>query len=109
MKINIKATNLELTSAIKNYIEKKIGSLEKFLKKIEAQSEIEAYVEISKITRHHHKGEVFYAELNLNLPHKLLRLEEKSTNLYSAIDILKDKARAQISKIKSKTNLRKLK
>jgi len=40
MKLNIKATNLDLTPAIREYIEIKIGSLSHFLKRFETENEI---------------------------------------------------------------------
>jgi len=60
------------------------------------------FVEISKTTRHHHKGDVFYAELNLSLPHKMIRIEEYNSDIYAAIDVLKDRTKAEISKLKTK-------
>ncbi len=38
MKVNIKATNLDLTPAIRQYIEIKIGSLEHFLKRFDGST-----------------------------------------------------------------------
>jgi putative sigma-54 modulation protein len=101
MKIIIKSTNLELTEAIKNYINKKTSSLNRFLKKYEENSELNLNIEIAKTTRHHQKGDVFYAEINLKLPNKLLRAEEYSSNLYAAIDLVKDKIKEEILKFKS--------
>ncbi|MGC8776208.1 MAG: ribosome hibernation-promoting factor, HPF/YfiA family [Minisyncoccia bacterium] len=101
MKIIIKATNLELTSAIQNYIEKKFQSLNKFLKKYEEKSEINLNIEIAKTTRHHHKGEIFYTEVNLNLPNHFLRVEEYASDLYAAIDLAKDKMKTEILRLKS--------
>ena len=57
MKITIKTTNLKLNQALKNFIEEKVNSLEKFSKKT-----IEAWVEIGKTTLHHQKGPFFRAE-----------------------------------------------
>ena len=53
MKIVIKATNIKLTSALRQYIEEKINSLEKFLEIVKV------WVEVGKETRHHRKGPFF--------------------------------------------------
>lgn len=100
MKINIKATNLKLTPAIREYIEIKIGSLERFLKRFESQGELEVFVEIARTTRHHKSGNVFYAEVNLPLPKKILRAEHSDWDIRVAIDKVKDKLQREIKKYK---------
>ena len=100
MKMLLKATSLELTPAIKTFIEDKIGSLEKFLKRFEALGEIKCEVEIARSTKHHRKGNVFHAEVNLYLPKKTLRAEFEGTDVRSAIDKVKDKLKTEIGKYK---------
>jgi len=102
MKISIKATNLELTPSITKYIEDKISSVEKFLEKFEKKTEIEAFVEIARMTRHHRKGEVFYAETNLQLPGKLLRVSQEDLDVRAAIDKVKNKLQQEVKKYKGK-------
>ena len=77
MKINIKSTHLDLTPALKEYIEEKIGSLAKFLKRWDPEGVVEAYVEVARTTKHHHKGNVFRAETDLRVPGKVLRAEDE--------------------------------
>lgn len=100
MQINIKATNLELTPAIRQYIEIKIGSLEHFLKRFENKSEIEVFVEIARTTKHHYKGDVFYAEAIFSLGQKILRAEHSDWDIRIAIDRVKDKLQQEIKKYK---------
>jgi ribosomal subunit interface protein len=102
MKIIIKSTKLDLMPTIEDYAKKKLETLQRFLKKFEKESELEMFVEISKTTRHHHKGDIFYAELNLSLPHQMIRIEEYNSDIYAAIDVLKDRTKAEISKLKTK-------
>jgi len=89
MKIIIKAINIELTPAIKEYTQKKIGSLAKYLKNFNPEL-TKAEVELGKTTFHHRQGEVFKAEVNLNLEGKLLRAEEVGESLLAAIDLVRD-------------------
>jgi putative sigma-54 modulation protein len=100
MKISIKATNLDLTPSIKNYIEEKIFSTEKFLSKFENDSEVEVFFEIARTTKHHRKGDVFRAEANFELPGKILRADHEDWDIRVAIDKVKDKLQAEIKKHK---------
>lgn len=101
MKIIIKATNLELTPAINEYIEEKIGSLDKFLnKKFEKESEVKIEVEIAKTTKHHKSGYIYYAEANMHLPGKILRAEHSDWDVRVAIDNVKNKLQQEVKKYK---------
>ena len=90
MKIVIKATNIKLTSALHQYIEEKINSLEEFLKIVEA------WVEVGKETRHHRKGPFFRAECQMRLPGKSIRSEARQKDLRLAIDEVKDELQREL-------------
>lgn len=102
MKLSIKATGFELTPALQQLVERKFNSLEKFLAKWETNRELLLRVEIAKNTRHHNKGMVWYAEANLDLPQKVLRIEETNEEMQAAIDILKDRLKEELSRYKDK-------
>ncbi|MEK7114493.1 MAG: ribosome-associated translation inhibitor RaiA [Patescibacteria group bacterium] len=102
MKINIKATNLDLTPAIHEYIEEKIGSLDRFLKRFEVKSEIEVFIEIARATKHHRHGNVLYAEATASLGKKILRAEHFDWDIRVAIDKVRDKLQQEIKKYKEK-------
>lgn len=106
MELNIKSTNLVLTEAIKNYSIKKISKLDKILSK---EKLINADFEIQKTTNHHNKGEIFRAELNLELPGKLLRVEKTEKDLYKAIDKVQEHMDLQLKKYKEKKQEKKRK
>lgn len=99
MKLNIKATNLELTPAIRDYVEKKMNMLDKYLGKLKV---ISARFEVSLTTKHHQKGEIFGAEANLSFGSDLLRVEKTEKDLYKAIDKVKDHLELVIKKYKDK-------
>jgi len=99
MKVKIKATNLELTQAIKDYINTKMEMLEKYLGDIKP---INCDFEVSLTTNHHLKGKIFKAEINLNLPGTMLRVEKIEKDLYKAIDKVKDHVAPMIVKYKEK-------
>ncbi|MBI2451083.1 MAG: ribosome-associated translation inhibitor RaiA [Parcubacteria group bacterium] len=97
MKITIKTTNVVLNQALEDYIEKKIAVLDKYVPKV---GYIEAWVEIGKPSKHHKKGDVFYAEADIRLPGKILRSEAKSWDLKLAIDAVKDELQIELKKYK---------
>ena len=98
MQIDIKGTNLELTQAIKDYINEKVGGLEKFF-----DQALIARVDVGLTTKHHQKGDVFRAEINLEVPQKhLLRAESVRDDLYVAINEAKLELERQVRKYKEK-------
>jgi ribosomal subunit interface protein len=106
MLINIKATGLDLTPSLKEYIEGKLGGMARFINKYEDAGGSEMRVEVARTTAHHHKGNVFRAEVNLRLPHKLLRTEHTDRDVRTAIDMTKTKLLLEIEKYKSKMSPR---
>lgn len=99
MILNIKATQVELTPALKEYVEHKIGSLDRFLKRWEQEGELEAWIEVGRTSRHHHKGYVFRAEVTIRMPQKkVLRADEESMDVRTAVDMVRDKVFKEIKK-----------
>ena len=98
MNIQFYAKNLELTGEIKNYINEKIGGLDKYEANI-----TECRVDLSKDT-HHQKGKVYRFEVNLKLSYdkNLIRTVVEAETIMSAIDLAKDKLQRQVTKIKDK-------
>ena len=99
MNIKIKSTRLELTPAIRDYFQAKMDMIEKYLGEIKI---INCDVEIEKAVGSQHKGEIFRAEVNLQVPGKLLRVERTESDLYKAIDKVKDHLELVIKKYKEK-------
>jgi len=98
MKINITGKNMDLTSAIKDYVDKKIGGLNKYYDRI-----ILADVSVGLTTTKQNKGRIYVAECKLSVPGKDIyasKVEEK--DLYKAIDKIKDYLEAELKKHKAK-------
>lgn len=100
IKKHVKATGIELTPAISGYLEKKISGLEKFVKKVENAI---ARIEVGRTTKHHNKGEIFRAEINFEYGDHKFRAEAESTDLYKAIDKVKEEMVSEITKATRKT------
>ena len=108
MRLIIKATNIDLSDALETYINQKIGGLDKFLKDFDPEL-VQARVEIGKPSRHHKSGFVYYAEVNLSLPGKLLRAESNHLDLRYAVNEAKNELEKQIEKYKNKLEAQRLK
>lgn len=102
MNLDIKATNLELTPSIKEYIETKILGLSKFIEKWEKIGAVETRFELARTTNHHNKGDVYYAEINITLDGKLVRAEASGEDAHAVIDKVKDTIKKEIAKLKGK-------
>ena len=99
MQINIKATKIELNDAIRGYIQEKMDMLEKYLGSVAVTN---CDVEVAMDVNSQQKGEIFRAEVNLNVPGKLIRVEKTEKDLYKAIDKVKDHLIRSIKRYKEK-------
>jgi len=112
MKIIIKTTNLKLDQPLKNFVEEKINSLEKFStifqKKYfnsffgKGKPRVEAWLEIGKTTLHHKKGPFFRAECQIRLPGRNIRSTARSKDLKLAITEIKNELQRQLKQYKNK-------
>lgn len=113
MKIIIKTKNLKLTRDLRQYLEEKINSLEKFSKILHTETyfnhffgkgkpRVEAWVEVGKTILHHQRGPVFWAECQMRFPKRSLRSTAQSENLKSAITEVKDELQRELKQYKEK-------
>lgn len=96
MKFNIHGKKIDVTEAIKSYIEEKIGRLDKYF---ENPDEITATALIKL------RGKDQVVEVTINANKFILRGEESHKDLYASIDKVSDKIERQIRK--NKTRLKK--
>ena len=96
----IHTKNLELTPSIETFVNQKMDTLAKLFKSDDQL--IEARVEIGKPSKHHQKGPIYYAEINLKMGSKLLRATVEHVDLRTAVDFTRDEIERQIKKFKSK-------
>ncbi|MFH1315686.1 MAG: ribosome-associated translation inhibitor RaiA [Candidatus Uhrbacteria bacterium] len=97
--VNIKATNMELTDAIRDYAEKKVLSLKKYVKNFEP---VKVSIEVADDSGRHKQGPHFKCEFTVEVPGDLLRVEKYHENLYAAIDQAKDELARQMRRLKGK-------
>ncbi|OHA50583.1 MAG: ribosomal subunit interface protein [Candidatus Terrybacteria bacterium RIFCSPLOWO2_02_42_20] len=102
MNLNLKATNFELTPAIREYAGKKVNGLEKFIHRTDES--VQAWVEVGRTTNHHNKGDVYRVEIQIHIPHygKGVRAEVSGETLNEAIDSAHDKIKLELEKVKDR-------
>jgi putative sigma-54 modulation protein len=99
MKVNLKATRTKLSPELKDYVQKKMDMVDKYLGSVKATNcDFEVEVESGRSL----KGENCRAEVNLEVPGKLLRVEKRADNLFKAIDKVKEHLELVIKKHKEK-------
>ena len=98
MEINIHGDKIKITKAMKEYIEEKLGRLDKYL---EDSDNVRANV-IAKVNGHQQT-----MEITIPLKSFILRSEETQEDFYAAVDKTIDKLERQIRKNKTKLMSRK--
>ena len=93
----VKGTGIELTDAIKQYVDEKFSDLTKFFDNIQSMD-----IDIGMRSQHHHKGKIFYAEINVLVPGREIRIVKDSEDLYKAIDKVRDHLKNELKEFKER-------
>lgn len=95
MKVNIKSTKFELNPAVKSLIEEKFGGLDKYFNNIQ-----QIDVEVGMTTKGQQKGNVYFCEVNLSVPKKLLRHRKEASDIMKVIGEVKKGVQMELKKYK---------
>jgi putative sigma-54 modulation protein len=96
MDVELQARNVELTERVRDYVDKKMGKLERYLQDIRATR-----VDLRHgVTRS--QGEVYTAQMTAFVDKQILRSEEMHPDLMAAIDLASDKLHRQIKRYKDR-------
>lgn len=95
MTVNVKGKNIEVTEALREYVEKRASKITRYFSDIK---EINAVLRVEK-NKH-------IVELTVNANSVLLRAEERTLDMYEAIDLVVEKIERQIRKYKTKLSKR---
>jgi|SRR5690625_4052410 len=95
MKYNIRGENLEVTEAIRDYVEKKVDKLKRYF---DGPLTSDVHVKLSVYNNEQR------IEVTIPMKDLLLRGEVQHQDLYAAIDLVVDKLERQIRKYKTKVN-----
>lgn len=95
MKLNYTGKNMEITDALRDVTQKKIGKLDKYF-----QKDIEGNVTFSSEKNRK------IIEVTINLPGTIIRAEESTDDMYASIDRAVDVLERQIRKYKTRLQKR---
>lgn len=96
MNYNVRGENIEVTPAIRDYVEKKISKLERYF--------TEAPNAKVNVNLKFNQDKTSKVEVTIPLPQLVLRAEERNMDMYAGIDLISDKLERQIRKHKTKVN-----
>ncbi|EQC76699.1 Ribosomal subunit interface protein [Streptococcus sp. HSISS2] len=94
IKYSIRGENIEVTEALRDYVENKLSKIEKYFNQ---DQELNARVNL-KIYR----GKTAKVEVTIPTGSVILRAEDISQDMYGSIDLVVDKIERQIRKNKTK-------
>lgn len=91
MKVQVRGRNMEVTGALKEYVEKRLGKLDKYMDNMgEAQVTLTVEKETHRI------------EVTIPINGMILRGEEATGDMYASIDLVVEKLEKQIEKYKGR-------
>lgn len=96
LKFNIRGENIEVTPAIRDYVETKIEKVERYFNDgVNANANVNLKIYNDKQNK---------VEVTIPMKNVTLRAEERHDDMYAAIDLIVDKLERQIRKHKTKVN-----
>ncbi|SHE66364.1 ribosome hibernation-promoting factor, HPF/YfiA family [Desulforamulus putei] len=95
MKVQVRGKNIQVTPALRDYVEKRLGKLDRFLDNL---GEAVATLVV--------EGDSHKIEVTIPVNGMLLRGEEATGEMYSSVDLVVEKMERQIERYKAKINRR---
>ena len=92
LKYNVRGENIEVTDALRSYVEKRLNKLEKYF---ELSQDVIAHVNLRV-----YRDRSAKVEVTIPLPYLVLRAEETTDDMYRSIDFVSEKLERQIRKYK---------
>lgn len=99
MKIIIEGKNIDLTQAIKDYVNEKLARLQHHFEQIIKGHEVKVKLSVLKNPRIKNNN---ITEVTIFLDKQIIRSEEAREDMYASIDLVVDKLDRQIQKYKAK-------
>lgn len=96
MNIVVRGRNLEITSRLQEYVDTKVGKLDRFLPTID-EARMELSMEKTQNAQHSQ-----IAQLTVRSRGRILRAEERDQDIFAAIDAVADKMQRQVSRYKDR-------
>ncbi len=96
MNIVVRGRNVEINSRLEEYVDKKVGKLDRYLPTID-EARMELSMEETKSAQHSQ-----IAQLTVRSRGRILRAEERDQDMFTAIDAVSDKMQRQITRYKDR-------
>jgi putative sigma-54 modulation protein len=96
MEIVVRGKNVNVTERVQEYVEKKVGKLERYLPIID-EVRLELSQEETRSAQHR-----MIAQLTVRSRGRILRAEERDQDLFAAIDLVTEKMQRQITRFKDR-------
>ncbi len=96
MEMVVRGKNVAVTDRVQEYVEKKVGKLERYLPIID-EARMELSQEDTRSAQHR-----MIAQLTVRARGKVLRAEERDQDLFAAIDLVAEKMQRQITRFKDR-------
>lgn len=96
MNLELHAKHFDLTDRVQEYVQRKVGKLDRYLPGISATR-----VDLAHGVRHGHR-EVYTAQVTAWVDGSILRGEEMHDDVFAAIDLVADKMHRQMERYKGK-------
>jgi putative sigma-54 modulation protein len=96
MEIVVRGRNVSVSERVEEYVEKKIGKLERYLPIID-EARMELSQEETRSAQHR-----MIAQLTVRSRGKVLRAEERDQDVFAAIDLVAEKMQRQITRFKDR-------
>jgi putative sigma-54 modulation protein len=96
-KVEISAKNMEVTERISDYVNKKVAKFDRLLTGIE-----EVHVDLSHLKNARNVNDRNVAQITIRGKGFILRAEERSDDIFTALDTTLDKVQRQIERFKGK-------
>ncbi|MBD8498268.1 MULTISPECIES: ribosome hibernation-promoting factor, HPF/YfiA family [Paenibacillus] len=94
MNYSIRGQQIEVTDALREYVEKKLSRLERYFEA--PTSDLNVTLSVTR--------DLHGVEVTIPMPGLLLRAEDRSKDMYASVDAVVDKLERQIRKHKTKVN-----
>ena len=96
MNIVVRGRNINVTDRLEEYVDKKVGKLDRYLPTID-EARMELAVEETRSAQHSQ-----IAQLTVRSRGRILRAEERDHDIFAAIDAVSEKMQRQISRYKDR-------
>jgi putative sigma-54 modulation protein len=97
--IEIYGRNMEVTDRIQDYVDKKVAKLDRYLNEIE-----DARVDLAYVKSARSSADRQVAQITVRGKGFILRSEERSDDIFAALDVALEKLQRQIERYKGKTH-----